>query len=113
MTKNEIVARWMGYKIGKLSGWMSGTSEIDYSYLKIDGEITKPIRVDKLKYDSSYDWLHEAWVRFRDLRFENTKHEMYHSQFCEVIRKAISDKTITQAFDELVKGIEWYESLKK
>ena len=83
MTKNKIISEWIG--------------------------VTNPHWVKLI----SYEVLNEAWVRFRDLRFEDTKHEMYHSQFCEVIRRAITDKTMTQAFDELVKGIEWYQSLKK
>ena len=114
MTKNEIVARWMGYLVGPLSGWLSGTSQIEYSYLKVDGEIINPVRLDKLKYDSSYDWFMTAWVKFRDLKFEELTEDFYvHGEFSHEIGAAIIYSTITEAFDELVKGIEWYNSLKK
>lgn len=92
MTENEIVARFMG---------------------------DKPKPYGLLYYNDSYNWFMPAWVKFRDLNFddysetesnpnrENHEDHVYHIGTC------ILKNTIEIAFDELVKGIEWYNSLKK
>lgn len=61
-----------------------------------------------------YELLHEAWVKFRDLQFESLTDEFYgHAEMIHEIAYAITYKSINEAFDELVKGIKWYNSLKK
>lgn len=63
-----------------------------------------------------YKTLHEAWVKFRDLKLSGTDltdHIWVWRQYKGRIGERILNSTITEAFDELVKGIEWYNSLKK
>jgi hypothetical protein len=62
-------------------------------------------------YDESYDWLIPAWVKFRGLQKTGMPEQYY--WYLKSIEKAILYGTITEAFDELVKGIEWVNSLKK
>ncbi len=52
---DEIIAKFMGYKIGNLSGWVSGTNL--YAYKKDGVNIVEAISVTKLKYATSYDAL--------------------------------------------------------
>lgn len=65
-----------------------------------------------LKYHSSWDWLHPAWDKFRDLSFRgNIKNIFTHSIYRDRISKAISwGGTVTDAFKELVEAIKWYNS---
>lgn len=116
MNKNEIVARWMGvetkdetsvypllYKAGPLRHCKDGDYP-DHTYYSSE----------RLMYDRSYEWLMLAWMKFRDLKLgDNIKLFSVHSQRCYEIELKITRGTITEAFEELVKGIEWYESLKK
>lgn len=103
MTKNEIVVRWMG--------WPTHRDKIEIS----DGH--KPYK-ELIKYPMNYDLLHEAWVKFRDLNLpfqtkeENEIYEI-HEVWCNNIGTCILQLTLIEAFDELIQGIEWYESLKK
>ena len=87
MNKNEIVARWMGKK---------------------DKDAVTCYWPDK-----DYNLLHEAWVKFRDLKFEDVNQLKEFKLQKDQIAYAITYWSITEAFDELVKGIEWYESLNK
>ena len=109
MTKNEIVARWLGWECkNETFKWLTGTPEINHP------SFTKVGLMYWVSFDTSLDWLNVAWVKFRDLKFERHKPEwMWHYTLCGTIRDAITNKSITEAFDELVKGIEWYNSLKK
>jgi len=103
MNKNEIVARWLGFKI-----WYKNGSDVQ---VEISLERCIPIN-EWRKLD--HNLLHEAWVKFRDLKFDpNTNIQAHHEYYCQQIRYAVMMRTINAAFDELVKGIEWYESLKK
>ena len=84
MTKNEIVARWNGFEV-PVADW---------------------------NFDD-YNFLHKSWVKFRDLKFEDKIISFTHDELKNNIIHCIVYETATEAFDELVKGIEWYESLKK
>jgi hypothetical protein len=64
-------------------------------------------------YSDSYDCLMSAWVKFRDLKFSNYDLDAPHAQYCWTISQTIVLKSITEAFDALCRGIEWYNSLKK
>ena len=94
MTKNEIVARFMGGK-QVYNGW-----ELDF--------LPRP-SLDwvhrELKFDSDRNWLHEAWVKFRDLKFDKISDCIKHLKMSEKIGSVILNKPITKAFDELCKGI--------
>lgn len=90
INKNEIVARFMGYT------FLTDATDLTGYYTK------------------SYDNLMPAWVRFRDLKFDQFQQPVLgYSERLWACEYAILRKSITEAFDELVKGIEWYESLKK
>ncbi len=86
MTKTEIVAKFMGYTVTQI------TDLTDY-YLK-------------------YNNLMPVWVKFRDLKLEDDLLFYKHEKISDIISRSITYGTITEAFDELVKGIEWAESLK-
>lgn len=104
MTKNEIVARWMGLHCEGVSG-ENYYSRGEWGYEAKD-----------LGYNSDYNWLHEVWVKFRDLKFEGETAEYIldiHKTLTRKIGWAMLNSEITEAFDELVKGIEWYNNLNK
>lgn len=52
---NKLIAEFMEYTIGNLQGWVSGNNFC--SYKKENGEIVNPVKVENLKYHSSWDWL--------------------------------------------------------
>ena len=95
MTKNEIVARWMG--------WPTHRDKIEMS----EGHKTYK---ELINYPMDYNTIHEAWVKFRDLKFEGVQY-FKHSALCFDICVKITHGTITEAFDELVKGIEWQNKI--
>lgn len=121
MTKNEIVARWMNlpeekeYDVIHYSNdhhnrdWLSKECLEDVEHIPTTAVMGSRIK----QIDLNYETLHEAWVKFRDLKYKNQELADDHFHWCNSIHTAIGYLTITEAFDELVKGIEWYESLKK
>lgn len=81
---------------------------------KMDGiENGLDYALNKLKYHTSYDWLHRVWEKFRDLKFEDKIQDNDHTQWLMSIEIKLCYKSITEAFLELGKGLEWYYSLKK
>jgi len=84
MTKNEIVAKWLGFDT-PIGDW----------------------------HLNDYNTLHQAWVKFRDLKLIGDPHRFQHTSTCWKIADRIAHGTITEAFEELVKGIKWVNSLKK
>jgi hypothetical protein len=103
MTKNEIVARWMGWpKCG------CGSEPVHYVQGPLNYQV---VNADDMKFDSDRNWLHEAWVKFRDLKFDDKKAKRDHESYIRNLETTILYQSITEAFDELVKGIEWYNSL--
>jgi len=52
---NILIAKYMDYLVGPLSGWISGRNE--YAYIKKDDVITEAIPVGSLKYHKSWDAL--------------------------------------------------------
>lgn len=64
-----------------------------------------------LQYHTSWDWLHPAWEKFRDLK--TGKPEMHEFKYCQPIAKLITHGTIQQAFEALVEGINWYNTIKE
>ena len=69
--------------------------------------------INYLPFARDYNKLHEAWVKFRDLKFEDDETIRSHSHLKYCIGEIILNGTITEAFDELVKGIEWVNTLNK
>ena len=109
MCKNEIVARWMGFRTHpERSDWLLTPIGEDLKFKAFNYAISK------LNYSLDRNWLHEAWVKFRDLKFDVwDKNDKKHREFCQYIEYCITRKPITEAFDELVKGIEWVNTLNK
>ena len=71
------------------------------------------LRVDNLQYDSSWNWFHPVWEKFRDLKFEVSDNAYRHSQLQTKIAKKIAFSTLPEAFEELVRGVIWYNSIKE
>lgn len=65
---------------------------------------------DQLHYHESYDWLMPVWVKFRDLY---PKDRGTHSYHCHKICGIILNSGTSEAFEELYKAIEWYNSQTK
>jgi len=103
MTKNEIFAE------PDLN--LPLISENHYRLIEhfLSREITPVYRGGNVIAD--YRYLHEAWVKFRDLKYKGMPEQYY--WYRESIANAIVYKSITEAFDELVKGIEWVNTLNK
>lgn len=106
MTKNEIVAGWMGFVRNTGPTYKNGIFYEHPDKLGMFGPTSQPF-----KYDSDRNWLHEAWVKFRDLKFNEFEYPIHgYSEFRNRIEYAILHRPITEAFDELVKGIEWAQN---
>lgn len=60
-------------------------------------------------YHKSWDWLHRAWGKFRDLKFNNEKLELQHSGWKGTIEHAICHYDILMAHKYLYNGIQWYK----
>jgi hypothetical protein len=112
MSKNELVAKFYGCKLQHNPTHFGGR-DVYWSPTSSDGKTrTFFAYADELHFDSDRNWQHEAWIKFRDLKFEKEwQREIFH-QKRETIEGKILYGTITEAFDELVRGIEWVESLK-
>ncbi len=65
------------------------------------------------QFSTSYDWLIPVWHKFRDLRFEDLKHEFSHSNIKNMIRQELTIGTAWDLFNELAEAIEWYNTTKK
>lgn len=70
--------------------------------------------VEGLKYHSNWNWLIPVWIKFRDLPYLRIKEVLEHAEYMEYIQRAIcQNETPSEAFEALVKGIIWYNSIKK
>lgn len=105
MTKNKLVAVFMGIKTVQHDHWAYG----DVTAIVHQGIIDLPLLI--YEPDKNYNHLHEAWRKFRDLKFNRHDIQNEHFLICVSILNKIGYNTITEAFDELVKGIEWYASI--
>jgi hypothetical protein len=102
---NEVIARWMGLesyqdsRYGKLWPDPLGTHHTEFS----------------LQYNTDWRWLMPVWYKFRDLKFEGFHgHRISHENFVFRISAAILHKDSPEpTFNELVKGIEWFNSIKE
>lgn len=66
------------------------------------------------KYHSSWDWLHPAWEKFRDLklsRFDEGWTDHY-SRHLVAVSTAIHAYPINIAFERLVRALQWYNKSK-
>ncbi len=67
----------------------------------------------KFKYHLSYEWLMPVWFKFRDLK--NSEHNSWrgHTDLCGIIRAAMMNEDIIEAFNEIVRAILWYNAIKQ
>lgn len=91
-------------------------NEVIFSFMKggqkyLGLDVWAYINPMELKFESDYNWLMAAWKKFRDLKFENDKCIFHHSIKMGPIRLSICNDSITEAFECLVSGIHWYNSV--
>jgi hypothetical protein len=67
----------------------------------------------ELGYHSNWSFLIPVWYKFKDLRFENVGHQLEHSNFKTNIAYSICYRNIESAFQSIVSGIQWYNSINK
>lgn len=71
------------------------------------------LTIEEMGYDCSYQWLMPVWVKFRDLKFEDFKYQIEHSERKDIIGLAILYGEINIAFERLSEAITWYNQLNK
>lgn len=77
-------------------------------------QVPEGLKEEFWRYHKDWSWLMPVWHRFRDLSFKgNIKEHHEHQIFKGEIEKAICYGTITDAFNELVQGIEWYNQVER
>lgn len=69
--------------------------------------------VAKLKYHTSWDWLHPVWVKFRDLKFtEETSMKLHLNYVARLSQNMVYD-TIAEFHYRLYIAITWYNQQKQ
>lgn len=68
-------------------------------------------------YHEDYNDLMRVWAKFRELRFEQSEMQsseyQIHYRYCTVIRKIMTDRTLPELYEALVKAVEWVNSLNQ
>lgn len=134
MNNTQLIAEFMGYKKVRIgyygisekeddageSEWQTinrewideaGIESVGWYYVNVDEN--KWFEEDDLDYHKDWNKLMEAWYRFRDLRFKETRDELMHSDFKTIIGHRIAYNGIKEAYNNLVKAINWYNSAKQ
>jgi hypothetical protein len=103
---NEVLCQFM-------KGVHHQHAEIYLLDVKLDG--TRVYDPSEFKYHKEFNWLMPVWYKFRDLKFEGFHgHRISHENFVFRISAAILHKDSPEpAFNELVKGIDWYNTIKQ
>lgn len=97
--RNELISEFMGLK--EVNGYHSHPSPARGF-----------CRPGFLEYHHNRNWLHSAWERFRDLRFEKVADQFEHSNFKTNIAYCICYRDVESTFQSIVSGIQWYNSIK-
>jgi len=62
-----------------------------------------------------WNWLMKAWEKFRDIEVEGTEHKYpivgFGETHFEYVSRNITEGSITEAFEALYEGIDWYNNL--
>lgn len=95
-----VMAEFMGYKREFETKGRFDTGRGYYSHT-----------LDFLCFNSSYDSLMPVWVKFRDMYEPELGKALWDVK--ENIKTIIVMKPIEEAFEELGKAIEWYNTIKK
>lgn len=99
---NELIAIFDGWEPFDFGG--DATFKKNGSWLYLRG----------LKYNSDRNWLHSAWEKFRDLKFdEYSKRDFEHAELKLNIAHWICYGNIDTAYQAIVSGIQWYNLLNK
>lgn len=107
---NKLIAIFMGYK------WSSRST-----LNGIKGVLIKPgfaalhlnfKEAFHASYHSSWSSFMPAWIKFRDLNFDDVRNQLEHSDYKQSISQAISFKGDSPefAFIKLTEAIEWYNT---
>lgn len=67
-----------------------------------------------LYYHSSWEWLHGAWEKFRDMKLslEDEGFGDQWSRHCKAVSTALYAYPISVVFERLVRAIQWYNQNK-
>jgi hypothetical protein len=68
---------------------------------------------DRVFYHDSYDWLMPVWVKFRELRFDDSKQRARFAKRRQDIRYAMTEGTVPELFAALVEAVRWWNEVKK
>ena len=98
--RNELISDFMGLRLS--DGWHQHPSPARGS-----------CHPHFLQYHNNRNWLHLAWEKFRDLRFDMPKYETEHIEFRVNIAYNICFQNTEKAFQSIVSAIEWYNQLNK
>jgi len=100
---NKLIAEFMGFK--------------EEPFNRVHNMFTKEgeqwFTAHNSQYHTSWDWLMPAWLKFRELKFDDVKHQFYHSKHKEMISRVIAymnDGTPKLAFEALSIAIKWYNT---
>lgn len=109
MEKKEILAEFMGFVNGGDFWASSGKKPF---ITEINGHRFYPA---DLMFDTDRNWFHPVWEKFRDLKFEDDgSPPIYdHGIWVSKIAEKITYSTLPEAFEELVRGVIWYNSIKE
>jgi hypothetical protein len=108
---NKLIAEFMGYTVGILNGWMSGSNE--YSYMKEGTEIKNPIKLKQLQYHTSWDWQIPVVPKlFHTIRkyIASTKKKDYvqFTTWTNQYAGAVMNNDCEMGWQIITKALEWY-----
>ena len=108
----RIIAEFLNIKIKDISkDWCVGEGKALADITTMSGMYPQSqIMLEHFRFHLSYDWLHRAYIDFKDLRFVNTIDQTTHESKCFVFREYFTNKDINIAFEHLAESIEWSNS---
>lgn len=105
LESNKSIAQFMGAEIR-----MGYAYPYEYCDFKDENGITnETVRVDNLKYNTSWDWLMPVWIKFRDYGFgidEETKQKL-HTNYVARLAQDIAYGTLEEVYHNLSIAINW------
>lgn len=99
---SELMAKFLDWR-----ACTCGVGGLHYKYGQYNWEA---VYVNQMKFHIDRNLLHRVREKFRDLKFEDLGVHHQHKLFFVSIAVIISLGTLEEAFLELGKGIEWYNT---
>ena len=101
-----VLAEWMGEKVSKENSeyFFQPVKDIDHWKVLIDDE--------NHPYHTSFDALWPVWIRFRDWKVDKGIFFLHNNRVIQIRFALTSENTPAPAFELLVEGVEWINSLK-